>query len=138
MDYQLINYDTCDRRLTIIQGKAGTGKSCVINEITRRVNLKFDSEATLLLAPTGVAANNIGGQTVHSALRINSKRTFQDLEGDSKLTFETYFEKIKFVIIDEASMLGLNLFYKCDLQMKQGKQRANVPFGGLCVFLVGD
>ena len=64
------------------------------------------------MAPTGVAANNIVGQTIHSALRINaSKRmggTSKDLEGKSKIAFEEELKDVRFIIIDEASMLGLN------------------------------
>lgn len=47
MNSQFSKYDICDRKLAIIQGKAGTGKSCVINKISRKINLKVGSNATL-------------------------------------------------------------------------------------------
>ena len=50
------------------------GKSCVINEMVRRINSYFGCDVTLLMAPTGVAAKNIAGQTIHSALRINASQ----------------------------------------------------------------
>lgn len=52
-----------EAKLAIVIGAAGTGKSCIINEIVRLIG----NEKVLLMAPTGVAANNINGQTIHSA-----------------------------------------------------------------------
>lgn len=139
LNYQLLNYENCLDKLVIIQGKAGTGKSCVINEMVHRINAHYGTAATLLMAPTGVAANNINGQTLHSALRIYPLRNFEELRGESKLSFEDELQNINFIIIDEASMLGLNLFYKVDLRLREAKpQLSHLPFGGLCVYLIGD
>lgn len=69
-----IAIDNNANRLDIIQGKAGTGKSCVINEMVTRIHSKCEGNASLLMAPTEVAANNIIGQTLHSALRIPAKK----------------------------------------------------------------
>lgn len=60
LNCQLTNYDEHLGRLTIIQGKAGTGKSCLINEIVYDINSYFNCSCILL---TGVAANNINGAT---------------------------------------------------------------------------
>ena len=49
LEYQLNDYDDCNQRLAIIQGKPETGKSCVINEIVRRINSYFGCDATLLM-----------------------------------------------------------------------------------------
>lgn len=140
LDQQLMDYDNCLHKLAIVQGKAGTGKSCIINEMVHRINSHFQCNATLLMAPTGVAANNINGQTLHSALRIPpSRNALPQLNSDAKISFEDEFKDIKFVIIDEASMLGLNLFFKVDQRLRDAKpQLANLPFGGLCIYLVGD
>lgn len=85
-----------------------------------------------------MATNNIGGFTAHSALGINNKTQFKELQDEAKLAFEQELESVKFVVIDEASMLGLKLFYQCDLRLKQAKGRSDVPFGGVCIYLVGD
>ena len=85
----------------------------------------------------------IRDRTIHSALRINTAKrrrgTIKDLEGESKIAFEEELKDMRFIIIDEASMLCLNLFFKVDMRLKEPKQCSSaVPFGGLCVYLVGD
>ena len=58
--------------------------------------------------------------------RNTSKRrgeTFKDFEGESKITFEEELKDVRFIIIDEARMLGLSLFFKVDMRLKQAKQR---------------
>src|SRR5205814_7086710 len=66
-----------------ITGSAGTGKSFIINLITD--DLKKKKSNYLLLAPTGVAAQNIGGETIHYALRIH-----ETLGGFQSLAFHDH------------------------------------------------
>jgi ABC-type phosphate/phosphonate transport system ATPase subunit len=54
----------------IVQGTAGTGKSTLIKHITTTLTATLGNSSFMLLAPTGVAAYNVGGITIHSALRI--------------------------------------------------------------------
>lgn len=55
------------------------------------------------------------------------------------MKFEEEFENFKIVIIDESSMLGLNLFFKIDQRLREAKpQYSHLPFGGLSIYLVGD
>ena len=91
-----------------ITGSAGTGKSFIIDLITE--DLKKKKSNYLLLAPTGVAAQNIGGQTIHSALRIH-----ETLCGFQSLAFHDheFFEILKAIdtlIFDEISMISTPLF----------------------------
>lgn len=74
LNTQLCTENNCTDKLAIIQGKARTGKSCMINEMVTRISSKFGVNCTLLMALTGVTANNINGQTIHSALRIPVKK----------------------------------------------------------------
>ena len=79
-------------RRVIVQGTAGTGKSTVIKEITCRLRA-FCEHSFLLLAPTGVAAFNIGGKTVHSALRLPvDKKKFARLSSAAEREFQLQFQ----------------------------------------------
>ena len=118
-----------------ITGSAGTGKSFLINLITE--NLKRKGSNYLLLAPTGVAATNIGGKTIHSALRIHE--TFGRFQ---TLAFYDYdflenLKTINTLIIDEISMVSGALFSFIS-DMFSIIQQQTIAFGGLNVIVVGD
>ena len=118
-----------------ITGSAGTGKSFIINLITE--DLRKKKSNYLLLAPTGVAAQNIGGQTIHSALRIH-----ETLCGFQSLAFHDheFFEILKAIdtlIFDEISMASAQLFSFIS-DMFSIIQQQTIAFGGLNIIVVGD
>jgi hypothetical protein len=118
-----------------ITGPAGTGKSFIINIIIE--DLKGKGSNYLLLAPTGVAATNIGGQTIHSALRIHETfNGFQSLAFYDHEFFE-YLKTIHTLIIDEISMVSSALFSFIS-DMFSVIQQQTIAFGGLNVIVVGD
>ncbi|GET03473.1 AAA family ATPase [Rhizophagus clarus] len=118
-----------------ITGSAGTGKSYIINMITNILTQK--SQPFLLLAPTGVAAQNVGGMTIHSALHIISTngsfltRAYVDNELRSSL------KKITTLIIEEISMVSAELLDFISNMFANLHNNA-LPFGGLNVIAVGD
>jgi PIF1-like helicase/Helitron helicase-like domain at N-terminus len=118
-----------------ITGSAGTGKSFVtrflLNEFERR------GDSYLLLAPTGVAAQNIGGSTIHSALKIHATEGgYQTLAFNDKV-FKDNLKKIKILLIDEISMVSSELL--TFLSNMFSKLHANSQsFGGICVIVLGD
>ena len=118
-----------------ITGSAGTGKSFILNLIIN--DLRSKKSNYLLMAPTGIAATNIGGETIHSALRIH-----ETLSGFQTLAFRdheffTYLKSIDTLIIEEVSMVSTTLFtFISDLfSIVQGQTTA---FGGLKVIVAGD
>ena len=131
-----------------VDGTAGTGKSFLIDAISHllhdlRNNLRPGTGPLLRrLAPTGVAAYNISGQTYHSALGLRAAAS-------DSLTFEIAPSRLarlqeawhgtSYLIIDEKSMLGRVAMGRIDHRLRQifpnGKEQ---PFGGLSVILVGD
>jgi len=118
-----------------ITGSAGTGKSFIINLITE--DLRKKKSNYLLLAPTGVAAQIIGGQTIHSALRIH-----ETLYGFQSLAFHDheFFEILKAIdtlIFDEISMVSAQLFSFIS-DMFSIIQQQTIAFGGLNIIIVGD
>ena len=127
-------------------GPGGTGKSHVIKLIRRDViyflqqtmQVKPDEPLVLLTAPTGLAAFNIGGITLHSAFMLNcsnSNDEFNDWEKRS--TMQLKLNKIALIIIDEISMVGASTFgHVCEM-LKKIKQKT-IDWGGVAILAVGD
>jgi ATP-dependent DNA helicase PIF1 len=114
-----------------ITGKAGTGKSLLL-----RYFKEHTKKTIVISAPTGVAALNVGGQTIHSLLRVNtessdSKRV--EFSNDSVQLFKS----IKTFVIDEASMVRADLMDEIDVRLRQVRENDN-PFGGVQVIMFGD
>lgn len=107
----------------ILLGKAGVGKSVCIKEVIDRATKR--RKRFFVLAPTGVAAINVSGETIHLFLyRLGRELFFSQAAPD-------------FILIDECSMVRADLLDKLDhaLQKNTGK---NAPFGGIPIALVGD
>ena len=129
-----------------LTGGAGTGKShlvrCIyeeVNKILPRLSTIPDSPVVLLLAPTGTAAYHIGGQTIHSALKIGrsvSKHLSEDLANTLRCTYQD----LKLVIIDEISMVSTDLLQVVHHRLQQIKQplQRNTFFGNVSILAVGD
>lgn len=97
-------------------------------------SITFGCNATLLMAPPGVAANNISALSVPA-----SKSNLAELNSEMEIAFEEELNGIRFVIMDEASTFSFNLFFKVVMRLKEAKQRfPNIHFGCLCVYLVSD
>src|SRR5204862_79856 len=129
----------------IVMGTAGTGKSYLINmirirlcEIARSHDVNAESPI-VVLAPTGVAAFNIRGTTIHSTLSIPvSSKTF-DLNGESLKKLQNRLKGISYFIIDEKSMVGRRMLAIIDIRLRQAfPEQRNQVFGGRSLILVGD
>jgi ATP-dependent exoDNAse (exonuclease V) alpha subunit len=139
------------RRMIYLTGKAGSGKTTFLKYIKQTTKKK-----TVVLAPTGVAALNAGGQTIHSFFRIPPS-VF--VPGDSRLREipapndpdqSTVFDNFKYkkkhknlilalelLIIDEISMVRCDLLDVIDALLRAFRQNNN-PFGGVQVVMIGD
>ncbi|XP_059064701.1 uncharacterized protein LOC131856793 [Cryptomeria japonica] len=124
----------------IIQGTTGIGKSFLIDYIRQKLNI-FGTNTTntlFVLAPTGIAAYNIQGTTIHAGLRIPIKE-MHPLIGKALFTFQECFRHVKYLLIDEMSFLGPKLLLKIDSCLRQAfPDKQHEPFGGLSIILVGD
>ncbi|XP_071943845.1 uncharacterized protein [Antedon mediterranea] len=133
---------------TFITGGAGTGKShlvnCIYNEATRilgKIMENPDDLSILKLAPTGIAAYNIKGQTIHSALSIpiNISLPYQPLGEEKISALRNKLGQLQIVIIDEISMVNQRLLWYIHGRLRQIKQvRNDSPFGNISVIAVGD
>lgn len=122
-----------------ITGKAGTGKTTVLREITAQCKRK--KKNVVVLAPTGVAAKNAGGVTIHSFLHLPLGPYIPGLKM-SKL-YALRDEEIRIVnmvdliIIDEVSMVRCDLLDEIDDVLRHYKKN-KLPFGGIQVVMFGD
>ncbi|WP_210479961.1 ATP-dependent RecD-like DNA helicase [Naasia sp. SYSU D00948] len=119
------------RRHIFVTGRAGTGKSTLLN------HLSWHSEKQLVVcAPTGVAALNVGGQTIHSLFKLPiGVIADRDLDDDRDL--RKLLAAIDTVVIDEVSMVNADLLDAVDRRLRWARQRKE-PFGGAQVVLFGD
>jgi ATP-dependent exoDNAse (exonuclease V) alpha subunit len=118
-----------------LTGSAGTGKSFMIQQI---VNFLIEKNTKyLLMAPTGVAAKNVNGQTIHSALHIRNTQTYFETLSHYNDQQRKELSQIKAIIIEEVSMVSsILLSFISSLFAKIHKN--SVPFGGIPTLLIGD
>jgi len=114
-----------------ITGRAGTGKSTLLNLIVSAEQKK--NRAVHVVAPTGVAALNVSGQTIHKlfAFRPNLSSALRDYRPPRVLS------EIDLLIIDEISMARADLVDMMDRALQRAR-RNEQPFGGVQLVLVGD
>ncbi|RXK36573.1 hypothetical protein M231_06114 [Tremella mesenterica] len=125
-----------------IDGTAGTGKSFLIDAISQSLdNFISPSSCVKRLAPTGVAAFNIAGQTYHSALGLSAddKARPVGLSGARLATLQEEWKMVKYLILDEKSMIGRKALGRIHTQLGFiFPASSHLPFGGLSVLLFGD
>ena len=139
------------QRSVFLTGKAGTGKTTLLREI-----IETTHKNTVVVAPTGIAALNAGGVTIHSMFQLpfggfipdNSAPDFlESTKFETKATLRRHFKmsglkksvirNMELLIIDEVSMLRADLLDAMDFMMQTVRKR-NQPFGGVQVLFIGD
>ncbi|MBM4461768.1 MAG: WYL domain-containing protein [Chloroflexi bacterium] len=117
-----------------ITGRAGTGKSTLLYYFRQTTNKKV-----AVLAPTGVAALNVKGQTIHSFFGFKPNIT---LERVKKVPFsddgENIYRNLDAIVIDEISMVRADLLDCMDKFLRLNGPSADRPFGGLQMIFIGD
>lgn len=133
-DEQAAVYDAIEntREHIFVTGRAGTGKSTLLNHLSWNT-----SKQIVICAPTGVAALNVGGQTIHSLFRLPiGLIADHDIEQNGEL--RKLLNTIDTLVIDEVSMVNADLLDAIDRSLRQARQRKNEAFGGVQVVLFGD
>lgn len=121
--------------LMVIVGTAGTGKSYLINAIRHLFALHDRSDALRVTAPTGIAAANIQGSTVHSLLSLMN----DNLSGARLHCLQTNLQFVRLLIIDEYSFLSTSMFDTLDRQLRKiFPANADHHFGQMNIVLCGD
>ena len=118
--------------VVLLTGRAGTGKSWFVRELVRKEPLT----PQVVLAPTGLAAMNIGGQTVHSFFGF-PPRPLIGLDEKPNWFFTKNVRQLKRIIVDEISMLRADVLDAMDKRLRQARKSVQ-PFGGVQMLLVGD
>lgn len=141
------------QRSIFLTGKAGTGKTTLLREIIQSTH-----KNTVVVAPTGIAALNAGGVTIHSMFQLpfagfipdfNTPEQFSgSVNFETKSTLVRHFrmngikkaviQNMELLIIDEVSMLRADLLDAIDFTMRSIRKKNDLPFGGVQVLFIGD
>ena len=125
----LLNSD--EQQFIYLTGAAGTGKTTLIEKVLEENSLK-----KIVVAPTGVAALNIGGSTINSAFRIGFD-TFPVIQESNDPRFKKLIKKLELLIIDEISMVRAPMLDAISETLKLYRN-SEEPFGGVHVLACGD
>ncbi|MFY0482484.1 helix-turn-helix domain-containing protein [Flavobacterium sp. PLA-1-15] len=140
------------QRSIFLTGKAGTGKTTLLKEIIQSTH-----KNVVVVAPTGIAALNAGGVTIHSMFQLPFGGFIPANNVDAHITDRVKFEtrdtlrrhfrmsgqkkaviqNMELLVIDEVSMLRADLLDAIDFMM-QSVRKKRVPFGGVQVLFIGD
>jgi len=140
-------------RHIFLTGKAGTGKTTFLKYITRHTH-----KNVAIAAPTGIAAINAGGVTLHSLFQlpfgafVPSNQIFQSLPENIKFNTSTtlvanlqlrsdkrsLLRELELLVIDEVSMLRADLLDAIDVTLRSVRRQKHLPFGGLQILFIGD
>lgn len=128
------------RQNIFLTGRAGSGKSSLLRHISRNTKKKH-----VILAPTGIAALNAGGQTIHSFFKLpfspippgNRELLIAALKRIRKNQKEV-IRSLDLIIIDEVSMVRTDIIDAIDYLLRITRNLKSVPFGGVQMLFVGD
>ena len=121
-----------------ITGKAGTGKSTLLEYFRSRVTPE-KKDGLVVLAPTGVAALNVKGQTVHSLFRFGIDVTVDKIiKGEYRPRDRKLYKNLKTIIIDEISMVRADLLDCVDAFLRMYGPDSTKSFGGVQMIFIGD
>jgi len=121
------------RKNVFITGRAGTGKSTLLNYFCDQTAKK-----AVILAPTGVAAVNVGGQTIHSFFGFKPDVTPSSIRRKVKDEKKNLYKKLETIVIDEISMARADLLDCVDKFLRLNGPTEKLPFGGIQMIFIGD
>ena len=123
-------------RSIFLTGKAGTGKTTFLKDV-----MSGSRKRPIVVAPTGVAAINAGGVTIHSFFQLPFSPYVPGAKVESKFDFSREKRKIiasiDLLIIDEISMVRADLLDAIDAVLRRFREH-NQPFGGVQLLMIGD
>ena len=123
-------------RSVFLTGKAGTGKTTFLREVVEN-----SSKRVVVVAPTGIAAINAGGVTIHSFFQLPLHPFIPGTKIESKFAFSkekrSIIKTIDILVIDEISMVRSDLLDAVDSVLRRFRDRTK-PFGGVQLLMIGD
>ncbi len=116
-----------------LTGGGGTGKSTIIHSFRHATTRKV-----VIVAPTGAAASQIGGTTIHRTFQLISRIFLPNYEPHLSQETLDMLNEIDTLIIDEVSMVRADIFHAIDLTLRHATENHDLPFGGKQIIVVGD
>ena len=114
-----------------VTGRAGTGKSTLLRRLSEVI-----ASNSVVVAPTGLAAVNVGGQTIHSFFGLPPRLIRpEDIRRGRN---GRIMRRLKYLVIDEVSMVRSDLMWAIDRSLRLNRGRPREPFGGVRLLLFGD
>src|SRR5690606_977102 len=144
---QVLRFVNETQQIIFLTGKAGTGKTTLLKYVKENT---FKQMA--IVAPTGVAAINAGGSTIHSFFQFPFTPFLPTLKESGELDVAkthlpslkynaqrlNIFRNLELLVIDEISMVRADLLDQIDVTLRQTRKKWHQPFGGVQVMLIGD
>ncbi|WP_322975055.1 helix-turn-helix domain-containing protein [Pedobacter sp. MC2016-05] len=148
---KFVNYTS---KHVFLTGKAGTGKTTFLRKL-----ISLTHKKALICAPTGIAAINAAGVTIHSLFQLPFGAFFPDAAGNlinQNITFnfntprtivkhlnmqgnkKRMIQELELLVIDEVSMLRADMLDAIDFSLRYIRRNRNVPFGGVQLLFIGD
>ena len=135
------NFAQHTNRSLFLTGKAGTGKTTFLHHLKN-----FTNKQIAVVAPTGVAAINAGGTTIHSFFQLPFTPFFPTPEGRKDLIGKMKMQEhrrrvlreLEVLVIDEISMVRADLLDAVDCLLRHFRYRNDEPFGGVQMIFIGD
>jgi len=140
--YQLAHdFALFTNRSIFLTGKAGTGKTTFLHKLKKETKKQM-----AVVAPTGVAAINAGGTTMHSFFQLPFNPFIPTVEGRKNLIDKMkmqgnrrkVIQELELLVIDEISMVRADVLDAMDTILRHVRYRNNEPFGGVQVIFIGD
>jgi len=119
-------------RNVFVTGKAGTGKSTLLQYFRDHTKKRI-----VVLAPTGVAAVNVKGQTIHSFFNFKPDVT-PDTVHKIRVRDKDIYKRLDAIVIDEISMVRADLLDCVDIFLRRHGRKKTHPFGGVQMIFIGD
>jgi len=117
-----------------VTGNAGTGKSVLLNLFTDKTK-----KNVAIIAPTGVAAVNVGGSTIHSFFGFSPNVSLEDIyKFPATNEKRQVIEHLDTLVIDEISMVRADVMDAIDKSLRINRDRKDEPFGGVQMVYFGD
>ena len=129
----------------MVHGGAGAGKSTVIDvaaqwaqRILQKAGDNLDQPYVVKTAFTGCAASNIEGQSLHRMFGFSFDNRHFSLNDKARDQRRAIMKNLQVVIIDEISMVKVDMLYQLDLRLQEIKEKIGTPFGGVSILAFGD